>query len=226
MIYPFGDIKTNTSRFPKEELARLVGPLSGDWATITTQCTLPDGTKMDTMGLGHRRGGEVHTFGATCGKTLLGNPQKHKDDDLDEDTMHIIARKCPQLCNDATTAQPKIDRTNKRRQHNLAIERNIGTHSFPLRLFSTVFGTSIADTYHLHVYHNKDTKLQWNNAVRRMALALIHNNLDAIDAGELDADDLFDLDKERLRSAPLLTRLQGALLRLPTHSHPCFTHIF
>lgn len=102
-------------------------------------------------------------------------------------------RKCPMVLNDATQAQPKIDRTNKKRQFQLAIERRLPTHNFPFRLFSTVFGTSIADTYYMHIYHNKDPKLEWYDAVRRMCMALMYNNIDAIEAGDCPANELFTI---------------------------------
>ena len=35
VIYPFGDVKTSTARFPAAEVRAACGPLSGDWATFT-----------------------------------------------------------------------------------------------------------------------------------------------------------------------------------------------
>ena len=89
----FGDVKGSASRFPREQLSQACGPDSGDWATATTNLTLEDGSVLPVFGWAHRRGGEIHTFISSCGTTLLGNPQKHKDDDLDADTGHILARK-------------------------------------------------------------------------------------------------------------------------------------
>ena len=98
-IFPFGDVKTNTSRFPKTELAEHCGPDSGDWAVMTTNIKLPDSTMLPAMGLAHKRGPEVHTFISTHGLTLPGNPQRHKDDEWDV-TGHTVPRKCPKVLNE------------------------------------------------------------------------------------------------------------------------------
>ena len=83
--------------------------------------------------------------------------------------------------------QPKIDMANKRRQFVLAIERRFRTSSNPFRLFCTVLGMSITDTYDLHVYHNvsgshtRENELEYKSAVKKMAYAMMHNNLDRIE---------------------------------------------
>ena len=46
-IFAFGDVKTNTSRFIKTELAEMCGPGSGDWSVVTTAIDLPSGTKLN-----------------------------------------------------------------------------------------------------------------------------------------------------------------------------------
>lgn len=201
VIYPFGDDKTNTSRFPKDELAALCGPDSGDWATITTQFHLSDDSFMDIMGVAHRRGPEVHTFVAAAGLTTLGRPQAHKADDLDVTTEYVIACKCPKVFNDWTLAQPKFDRHNRLRQDVLAIEKRFVTESFPLRLFSTCVGMMFVDAYYAYLYLNKlkieDLPFRMAMpAMRKMAYALMHNNLDAIEEGTKDSDDLFNIDGE------------------------------
>lgn len=181
VIWPFGDVKTNTARFPKDELAAMTGPNSGDWAVITTEVVLDDGSIMKLMGIGHRRGPEVHTFVSSHGTTLPGNPQKHKDDDLDVLSGQILPRKCPQVLNESTKAQPKIDRGNKKRQFELAMEECFRTESFPFRLLTTVLGICIVDTYYLHNAINVspfDNTLNWKEAVRRMTYALLHNTMD------------------------------------------------
>ena len=104
-----------------------------------------------------------------------------------------MQRKCPQVLNDCTLAQPKIDRTNKWRQFKLAIERVIRTEAFPFRLFCTLFGTEVVDTFNLHVYHNKDPKLEFETAIRRLSLAMIYNKLDEIDAGDWTGDVPYDI---------------------------------
>ena len=44
------------------------------------------------------------------------------------------------MLNDATLAQPKIDRGNCRRQYDLAMEKRFRTEAFPFRLFTTILG--------------------------------------------------------------------------------------
>lgn len=195
VIYPFGDVKTNTSRFPREKLAQACGPNSGDWATFTSKCHLVDDTYMDIMAVAHRRGPEIHTFVATAGETTVGNPQSHKDDDLDADTGYLIARKCPKVLNDWTQAQPKIDKHNRLRQQILAMEKRFVTESFPFRLFTTVLGIMFVDAYYIYLYLNnmKAKDFPFKSAMRRMAFAFMHNNLDAIERGDKNSDELFNI---------------------------------
>ena len=191
VIYPFGDVKTNTSRGAWEELKAECGPNSGDWATFTTEVHLEDDTILDMMAVAHRRGPTVHTYLSTHGLTTRGNPQRHKDDDLDADTGFVITRKCPAVLNDATLAQPKIDRGNRRRQHDLAIEKRFRTEAFPFRLFTTVLGMCISDSYYLDQYHNKPQKLEFRPACERMAWAMMYNNVDQIANGDCSSADLY-----------------------------------
>jgi hypothetical protein len=182
VIYPFGDVKTNTSRFPTVELRAQCGPESGDWATMTSSVHLADDTYLNVMAVAHRRGPEVHTYLSTHGLTTRGLPQRHKDDDVDADTGHLIARKSPLVLNDATTAQPKIDRGNRRRQFDLAMEKRFRAESFPFRLFITTLGICVTDTFYLDAYFNKgkEANVEWRDACRRMAWALMYNTADAI----------------------------------------------
>jgi hypothetical protein len=138
----------------------------------------------------HRRGPEVYTYVSTHGLTTLGTPQRHKDDDLEVDTGYTIARKCPAVLNDATTAQPKIDRGNRRRQFDLAMEKRFRTEAFPFRLFTTVFGMCVTDTFYLDRSFNK-SKYEFDEACQRMAWALMYNNFDQIATFDVEATDLF-----------------------------------
>ena len=193
-------MKTNTARCCPGDVAKLVGPSSGDWAVASTIVTLEDGSPLPMWCLGHRRGPAVHTFLMTCGTTELGAPQAHKDDDLDVDGL-LINRKCPKVLNDATCAQPKIDMNNKKRQFELAIERRFRTRSFPFRLFTTVLGTCFVDAYYAHNYLNNRDKIDWASACRQQWWCLIHNNWDEIEAGTKDADDLFVGQKQETTEA-------------------------
>lgn len=194
-IFPFGDVKTKTTRFPTEELKAACGPHSGDWSVMTTDVQLEDSSMMKTMAIGHRRGPEIHTFLSTCGLTIPGRPQAHKDDDLDFETGYLIARKCPSVLNDATQAQPRIDMTNKKRQYALALEKRFKTQSFPFRLFCTILGTCLVDAFYGWNYLNPERQLKWGEAIRRAAFAMMHNTLDKIATGLLDSDVIYQVPK-------------------------------
>ena len=228
VMHFFGDVKTNTSRFPAAALRNSVGPHSGDWATFTTEVDLPDFTSMRAMAVAHRRGPEVHTYLSSAGVTTQGAPQKHKDDFLDADTRHAVPRKCPAVLNDATTAQPKIDRGNRRRQYDLAMEKRFRTEAFPFRLFTTILGISITDCYYLDMYHNKTT-YGFREAVQRMAWAMIYNNLDKIDAGLVEPTDLFQRPAAEadLQSAfthsPSQSGMSCGHIPVPLHCIPGYT---
>ena len=72
------------------------------------------------------------------------------------------------MLNDATLAQPKIDRGNCRRQYDLAMEKRFRTEAFPFRLFTTILGMCVTDCYYLDMYHNK-TAFGFREAVQRIA---------------------------------------------------------
>ena len=217
VIYPFGDVKTNTSRFPTAELRAACGPNSGDWAVFTSDVHLGDGSHLDVMAIAHRRGPEVHTYLSTHGVTTQGKPQRHKDDDLDAETGHVIARKCPSVLNDGTLAQPKIDTNNRRRQFDLAMEKRFRTEAFPFRLFTTVLGICLVDTFYLNQKFNQ-SKDEFNEACRRMAWALMYNNFDKITALECDPSDLY--------TAPEASALgESPFAASPTHSQPSYGHV-
>lgn len=194
-IFPFGDVKTKTSRFPTDAVKRACGPHSGDWATMTTEVTLEDGTIMPAMAIAHRRGPEVHTFLSTHGLTIAGKPQAHKDDDLDVDTGYVVARKCPMVLNDATQAQPSIDMTNKKRQYVLALEKRFRTESFPFRLFCTILGTCVVNAFYGWNYLNPERKLDWDEAMRRAFFSMMHNTVDELEHGLVDPDTLFKVPR-------------------------------
>lgn len=57
----------------------------------------------------------------------------------------------------------------------------------------TTLGMAFVDAYYLYLYMNKISPkdFPFKSAMRRMAFALMHNNLDAIDQGEINPDELF-----------------------------------
>ena len=60
-----GDVKTNTSRYPTEEIRAVCGPNSGDWATFTTDLHLADDSH-STRPRGRVRDGGVIGGGDAC----------------------------------------------------------------------------------------------------------------------------------------------------------------
>ena len=68
-LYFYGDMKTNTVRYPTTELINRVGPSSGDWEVMTS--TVAGGHKI--YAIGHRRGGTVHTYLSSHGLSIAGN---------------------------------------------------------------------------------------------------------------------------------------------------------
>ena len=141
-LFPYGDVKTHTSRIPIKELIEAVGPNSGDWAVMTT--IVAGGHKV--FALGHRRGGTVHTYLSSHGQSITGKPQSHKDDIAGLGYM-AKPRPCPLILNDWTSMQPKIDMQNRWRQDILAMEKRFVTQNFAFRLFTTILGMTFGNTH-------------------------------------------------------------------------------
>lgn len=178
-LFPFGNIKQIRSRFPVDQLEQHCGPESGDWSVMTTR-VLDD--KL-VYGVGHRRGGVVHTYVSTHGSTRRGRDQAHRDDA--DDLGHAAPpRKCPKILNDWTQAQPHVDKSNRWRQQILGIEERFRTTQFPFRLATTVIvGMSIASAHVLHRYHNlNDTSegevQEFRDFVEEVALDAMTNTYD------------------------------------------------
>ena len=228
VIYPFGDVKTMTARFPVDDLLAACGPNSGDWATFTTEVPLPDGSELDMMGIAHRRGPEVHLYVSTHGVTTLGEPQKHKDDECDVDTGITLARKSPKVLNDATTAQPKIDRGNRRRQFDLEMERRFRTEAFPFRCFTTILGVCMSDLFYLDVYFNKSQRT-FRETCSVAAWAMMYNRLDDIDANACSSTDLYwkpaqrSLDENPFAASPARGTSTCGHIAVPLHCIPGYT---
>ena len=134
-LYGYGDVKTQTTRYPTQELIDLVGPNSGDWAVMTT---VVSGGHL-IYAIGHRRGGTVHTYISSHGTSIAGIPQAHKDD-VEALGMRAVPRPCPKVLNDWTAQQPQIDKRNRERQHMLAMEKRFVTRNFCFRLATTILG--------------------------------------------------------------------------------------
>ena len=176
--YGIGDVKTKSSRYPIKKVQELCGPNAGDWCVLQT--VLEDGFKI--YAIGHRRGGEVHTFIASCGLTIAGTPQAHREDMGVYGNME--PRKCPKVLNTWSQQQPKIDSNNRYRQNILAIEERFVTRSFPFRMLTTTLGITFANAYEWFCYFINKTQFDdFLLFMRDLSYDAMHNNYDAMTAG-------------------------------------------
>ena len=175
-LYGIGDVKTKTSRYPVKKIQELCGPLPGDWCLMSTE--LQDGFKI--FAIGHRRGGEVHTFVASCGLTIPGVPQAYREDIGVYGSME--PRKCPKVLNLWSQQQPKIDKNNRFRQDILAIEERFVTKSFPFRVFTSVLGITFANAYEWFNYFIDSKRYITDDGflafMRSLAYDGMHNKFD------------------------------------------------
>ena len=180
-LYGIGDVKTKTSRYPVKKIQELCGPLPGDWCLMSSE--LEDGFKI--YAIGHRRGGEVHTFIASCGLTIPGVPQAYREDIGVYGTME--PRKCPKVLNLWSQQQPKIDKNNRFRQDILAIEQRFVTKSFPFRVLTSVLGITFANAYEWFNYFIDSKRFCDDDGfltfMRSLAYDGMHNNFDDEAAG-------------------------------------------
>lgn len=115
--------------------------------------TLVNANNAPVYVVAHRRGESIHTYISSHGSTRRGKDQRHKDD-AGSDGHCGPPRKCPRILNDWSQAQPHIDKNNRWRQYELAIEERFTTRSFPFRFFTTVIvGMSIANAWTMYQYH-------------------------------------------------------------------------
>lgn len=150
-LYPFGDLKQASAGCPVNQLMDKVPEGSGEWSVMRSK--MPNVDDKLIYLVAHRRGASIHTYLSTHGVTVRGKDQKHKDD-TGEDGACGPPRKCPRILNDYTQAQPHIDKHNRWRQFELAIEERFRTRSFPFRMFTTVIaGMSLANAWALYQYH-------------------------------------------------------------------------
>ena len=176
-MWGYGDVKTHTSRTPIKELIEAVGPNSGDWAVFTT--VVAGGHIV--FAIGHRRGGTVHTYLSTHGQTLNGRPQSHKDD-IESLGYMAKPRPCPMILNDWTAMQPIIDKQNRWRQRELAMEKYFVTQNFSFRLFTTVIGMTFGNSYAAYnrfVKPTSEAPMTFLEFVAELAFDGMHNDEDA-----------------------------------------------
>jgi hypothetical protein len=93
------DVKTNSARFPIKYIQENLGHESGSWLVLSTMDV--NGEKL--FCLGHRRGGSIHFFVSSCGTTVRGKDQSHKEDLLTAEGI-MAPRKTPCVVNDIDLA--------------------------------------------------------------------------------------------------------------------------
>ena len=194
-----GDVKTHTKRYPTAALKGATGTRNGDWAVMTT--TLDSGANI--YAISHRRGGEVftlcityftlhssytyhvippsqvHTYIASCGRSLQGRSQDHAED-FDEEGRPCGARRCPMVLNDFTLGQPQCDKHNRWRQRILAIEERILTKSWPARFATTGLGMMFVNTWNMFDYFilQRSGAMTFRTCMKLVACHGLRNNLD------------------------------------------------
>ena len=179
-LHFLGDVKTNSSLFPKAALAAATDPESGSWATYASMLALNDGKEIPIFSVSHRRGEVVHAFIASCGTTLSGSAVKaYFEDDEERANTNLgdfeITRKAPRVINDWTLMQPCLDRHNRYRQFILALEKRLLTNSFSFRFGSSMHGVVFTDTFFAHRYFN-DSAAEFKVEMGKLAYALMHNS--------------------------------------------------
>eukprot|EP00966_Prymnesium_polylepis_P336390 7391559-Prymnesium_polylepis.1 len=172
-VYGFGDVKTNSSRFPVKYLQEHCGQQPGDWITLTTT----DEKGRLLLAIGHRRGPAVHTYVSSFGTTVMGKPQLAYEEIGDNGNVQSEPRKCPRILNLYTEAQPKIDVHNRCRQEILAIEEAFRTESFPFRFHSFILGLTFVNCYKLSVrFHSEQRPMM--TYLSELFYQLMTNTLD------------------------------------------------
>ena len=174
-----GDVKTNTRRSCLEALDLATTEERGAWAVYTSELELKTEEKAPIFLVSHRRGPKVHKFISTFGTTLPGNTLKYEPAD-DEDARrsvdaYQIERKCPRILNDATLAQPAIDRHNRYRQNILALEKRILTDRFNLRFASSLFGMVYCNAF-FALRHFSNGAADFRLEMTKLSLFLMREN--------------------------------------------------
>ena len=123
----------------------------------------------------------MHTYLSTHGQTLNGRPQSHKDD-IESLGYMAKPRPCPMILNDWTAMQPIIDKQNRWRQRELAMEKYFVTQNFSFRLFTTVIGMTFGNSYAAYnrfVKPTSEAPMTFLEFVAELAFDGMHNDEDA-----------------------------------------------
>ena len=172
-LYPFGDVKTQSSHFPVLAIQQDTAEPPGSWAVMTSTIEIGGGHTHEIYFLTHRRGGSLHTYVSTHGLTTAGKPQRHYED------AETTPRKCPEILNLWTKMQPVIDKSNRWRQRILAIEERFTTESWPFRYFTSVLGICFVNTFSANKYSNRDER-DFKDVLGELAYDLMHNEIDGL----------------------------------------------
>ena len=179
-VYFVGDVKTATRRFCGGALEEATGPESGAWATFTSTLELGGDKTVPIFSVSHRRGETVHKFISTCGTTIRGSAHMATFEDEEDrvyaadDVEYELTRKCPQILNDYTLAQPCIDRHNRYRQFILGMEKRLITNNFSQRLATTLIGMLFTNVFFAHRHFNCELA-DFKEELGKLAFRLMHN---------------------------------------------------
>ena len=175
-----GDVKTNHALFPKAELEQHTSEERGAWAVYSSKVDI-DGESRPIFGVSHRRGPSVHEFISTFGTTLPGKAHIgtiEDDEDEHQNVTYELERKCPRILNDASSAQPTIDRHNRYRQFILALEKRILTDHFCMRFATTMHGMLFTNAF-FALRHFGNEQASFKDEMRALSMRLMHNPLRA-----------------------------------------------
>ena len=108
----------------------------------------------------------------------------------------------------ANALQPQIDKNNRWRQRILAMEERFVVHSYPQRLFTTVWGVIAVDAFNAWKAKT-NIDMDYKEFIRDAALAGMHNTIDEGNA-PLDGD-----------AVETTTRTPGAATTPGSGGHDC-----
>ncbi len=167
----------------KKKLTRFTGLPRGSHLALTTNvgpggsipllaCAWADKTNKTSIGTsGHILAGKP--IQRTTFKTIFGESGVPS-----QDTRHRTFP-IPSVFERLFVHLPKIDVHDHLRQGTLALEKSWATHSWSKRVFSTVLGMSITDSYLAFCFGLRDNeKPSFPDYLNRLAYQLVHNTFD------------------------------------------------
>ena len=146
-----GIVKTAHSKFPKDYLLEAPVQERGDHIVALAQ---EEGVKMLAVGWADKK---RKCLVSTYGNTLPGNPhmkRRWKAAGNREETYYKEVKR-PKIIEDYFNAACKIDVHNHLRQGSLSIETALRTHRWDIRLYSTILGIVVVDSYLAYSHFEK-----------------------------------------------------------------------